>query len=269
MKYKKVFSVVLFFTLFIFTINLASAIEDDNFTHAYDLGALASGNAIDTVGTEDGVANSIGNYSSVIEGRTAVYFDGSAGFAMGSNFLDDYGMITICSGTYPLSTSNYNTVWQFQSGGITGYNAFTLYRMSHSGVETTITSVTSQSANSWYDQCLVYDRVTFKLFYNGSQDGDTMSGLSGVVTQAVAFSLGSVAGDAGTNPLNGYIEYVYIFRRNLSVSEMIEIGSGTRCTGDPCSFVSDTNPPTNSSWNFTANNIIVGENRTIWNPPTN
>ncbi len=238
---------------------------DDNLTHTWKLDE-GSGSAIDTVGTEDGTANSIGNYSNSGMDGTSVYFDQSAGFAMGSTFLSGYSKLTICVWNKPSSLVPTKTIINWANGANTGYIGYYIARMPIGGTEEIITGLNTLPTYEWNFMCIRYDGSDFRFFANGQENG-TAQGASGVIGHDTAFGIGSVAGAGSSNQFLGLIDEVYIWGRNLSDTEInVELyngGTGKFCSGDPCSFVEAPSPLNiTTTLIYPANNTIT-KNQTI------
>ena len=118
---------------------------------------------------------------------------------------------------------------------------------------------TAPSVSRWIHLCLTYDGVYARAFLNASEV--VSDARTGTALTNDWFEFGSRTAEGFY--LDGYLDEWGVWNRNLTKSEIEELwdsGTGTFCTGDPCTFgVADTTPPVLSEFNCTSCDVPNGD----------
>ena len=214
----------------------------------------AEGNAIDSVGTNNGTLSGAVSYTTGEVGQTFVFTNGAVTFDANTanfgtnNFTVEFWLKTTApvSESYQIGVMDkrptcdyYNAMWTIRLGG-SGTGGALRAEITSDGVTDSIHLVGTKLVNdgAWHHIALTRNGPTLTLYVDGALDNQQTVSTVANISNGTPFVVGQSTCQCcdGTHPFSGSIDELSIYNRALTLAEVQSIynaGNAGKCLGPP------------------------------------
>lgn len=183
-----------------------------------------------TVTNSSPTSNAINNYAADFENSNDEYLTIADADWNSFNGVD----ITACSRVKRESTGATNVIAAKGDVGAAGSQAWGLYflntdvlrlRTSNGTTSYALDTAATYTSGTWYVICFTYDNTSKEriIYVNNSNVASNSSHTGNIPNNSQAFTVGNDSTGAGTKDHDGLIDFVHVWKRKLSTTELTEV----------------------------------------------